>query len=206
MHTVGRGPTCEIKLDGYVRISNRHCFIFCKQNNADPLNPYLEAWVEDNSANGTFLNKDRLKKNVPKLLHSGDELYLINPDLVRVANSGVTAEDVVKYTFMIMLSLPTPQDAMGNAVTISNKLINGTAKSMYSHMSSNDDNSSSSASNVDGSLERKNTVFRLLDKGRNINDFYVFKEVLGSGAAGMVYRGISKETGRDWAVKVAIFE
>jgi serine/threonine protein kinase len=28
------------------------------------------------------------------------------------------------------------------------------------------------------------------------------RELLGSGTSGQVFRGVSKETGRDWAVKI----
>lgn len=194
VHTIGRSGHCSIKFENYARISNRHCSIFCKQNFSDPLRPYLEAWIEDTSANGTMINKDRLKKNVPRLLHNGDELHLINPDLARVPNSGVSAEDVAKHSFTITLNLPTPVDAIGQNTAIDTSSFNISAMQNV-HISS----STKDTSNM---LERNSTVHRLLNQNRNINDYYVLKELLGSGAAGLVYRSISKETGRDWAVKV----
>lgn len=196
VHTIGRSAQCAIKFENYSRISNRHCSIFCKQNLSDPQHPYLEAWIEDTSANGTIINKDRLKKNVPRLLHNGDELNLINPDLVRVANSGVTAEDVAKFSFIVTLDLPTPPDALGEALTASGNVRSGLTGLFNAPENGQNNN------NNNNSLTRNNTVHRLLNQNRNISDYYVLKELLGSGAAGLVYRGISKETGRDWAVKV----
>jgi tRNA A-37 threonylcarbamoyl transferase component Bud32 len=198
VHTIGRSSHCSIKFENYSRISNRHCSIFCKQNFSDPSNPFLEAWIEDTSANGTIINKERLKKNVPRLLHNGDELHLINPELARIHNSGITAEDVTKHSFTITLNLPSPLDTIGKNQASEMSAFDISAMQNIEIGSS----SSSSADQTRNMLVRNSTVHRLLNQNRNINDYYVLKELLGSGAAGLVYRSISKETGRDWAVKI----
>jgi serine/threonine protein kinase len=103
-----------------------------------------------------------------------------------VANAGVTLDDIDRYSYVIMLNLSTPADPISRAL----------ASSMEVDMGG-----PTVSSNANG-LQRLNTVQRLLNQNRNIDEFYLFKDLLGSGAAGLVYRGISKETGRDYAVKV----
>lgn len=178
---LGRGPTCNIRFTNSPRISNKHCTLFCKMNQVDRNNPYLEAWIEDLSANGTFLNRSlKLKKNVPRLLRTGDEIYMVNPDLVRLGGSGVAESDILMNSFTIILNLPNPTQGV-------------ISESLRSHTMSKKPTKE---------LGRSSTVIRLLNQQRNIRDHYEFRELLGSGAAGQVYRGIQKDTGRDWAVKI----
>jgi serine/threonine protein kinase len=180
--TIGRALQCHIKFDLSPRVSNRHCMIYCKMNRADPTNPYLEAWIEDTSANGTFLNRNqRLQKNVPRLLRTGDEISLVNPELTRISNVDISEETVQRNSFIVVLDLPNPQQhARSSAVTRRQEMLD----------------------NIQRGLVRSNTVIRLLGQHRNIYDYYDICELLGTGAAGHVYRGIKKDTGKEWAVKV----
>lgn len=67
LHLLGRGNQCNIKFLSSPRISNKHCMIYCKYNYVDKEHPRLEAWIEDLSANGTFINRStRLVKNIPR--------------------------------------------------------------------------------------------------------------------------------------------
>jgi serine/threonine protein kinase/pSer/pThr/pTyr-binding forkhead associated (FHA) protein len=183
VYTLGRSSQCGIKFDT-PRISNRHCIIYCKMNNTNPAQPYLEAYVEDCSANGTFINnKIKLKKGVPRLLHTGDDIGLLNPALLQQANTDVTEEDFLKNTFHVMLNLPHQNKANGLS----------SSKSLKSQMITK---------SLEDNFGRSNTVIRLLKQQRNIYDFYEIRELLGTGTSGEVYRGIKKDTGRDWAVKV----
>lgn len=178
---LGRGSACGIRFDLSPRVSNKHCTIYCKMNRADPTNPYLEAWIEDSSANGTFLKQSgRLQKNVPRLLRNGDEVSLINPELVRLAGANVTAVDVQRNSFSVLLDLPNPTARNNIASTRSQTMLR----------------------NLQNGLVRANTVIRLLDQQRNIQDFYEMRELLGTGAAGQVYRGIKKDNGTEWAIKI----
>ncbi|RYY87415.1 FHA domain-containing protein [archaeon] len=55
LYMVGRSSQCSLRIESSARISNRHCLIYCRENLADKQNPYLEAWVEDLSANGKHI-------------------------------------------------------------------------------------------------------------------------------------------------------
>lgn len=179
--SLGRAEQCDIRFNTSPRISNRHCIIFCKMNRQDPTNPYLEAWIEDTSANGTFLNKgQKLQKNVPRLLRTGDEISLINPELVRLPALNITEDVVQSNSFVVILDLPVPnQNTRANTVTRRQEMLG----------------------NLQRGLVRSNTVIRLLDQQRNIYDYYDVRELIGTGAAGHVYRGIKKDTGQEWAIK-----
>lgn len=180
--TIGRGTQNHICFDSCPRISNRHCMIYCKMNRVDPTNPFLEAWIEDLSANGTFLIKgQRLQKNVPRLLRTGDEISLINPDLISIPALNITEDIVRRNSFIVIVDLLNPNQQKRPATVTRRQEMIG---------------------NLQNGLIRSNTVVRLLNQQRNIYDFYDMGELLGSGAAGHVYRGIKKDTGQEWAVKV----
>lgn len=180
LYTLGRSNKCSLKFDYSPRISNNHCSIYCQENRVDSKRPFLEAWIEDKSANGTFLNrKIRLKKNVPRLLRSGDQISLVNPDLVKILGPGViTQDDVARCSFTVLLELPLPPVGFLRNIL---------------HVSNNNSNRV---------LTRSTTVMRMLNKERNVEDFYEFKEVLGTGTSAQVYHGIQKDTGKSFAVKV----
>eukprot|EP01039_Chlorochromonas_danica_P005844 gene5846-6436_t len=178
LYLIGRGGNCNPRLTTSPRISNKHCLIYCKPNRADSENVYLEAWIEDLSANGTYLNKDiKLKRNVPRLLRTGDEIHFINPALVNMANYDVTAEDLIRNSFLVVIDLPAPPKSSNR--TLRSQTI---AKEIQ--------------------IGRSNTVITLLSQNREFYDYYEMRELLGEGACGRVFLGIDKATGREWAVKV----
>lgn len=51
-------------------------FLYCS-----PVDGKLIPYLEDNSANGTFVNKIKVEKGVRRTLRNGDHVALINPDL-----------------------------------------------------------------------------------------------------------------------------
>lgn len=180
LYWIGRGSSCNPRLLTSPRISNKHCIIYCRPNKAKIDNSYLEAWIEDLSANGTYLNKDiRLQKNVPRLLRSGDEIHFINPTLVNTPNMNVTNEDLVRNTYLVVIDLPKPN--LGNTRTL---------------------RSSTLTKELQQIIGRSTTVATLLDQNRNFFHFYELREQLGEGGYGAVYVGVDKATGRDWAVKL----
>lgn len=74
-HIIGRSQQCDVIYE-HVRISNRHCKIYCERERE---NSPLEVFIEDSSANGTFINKTiKLQKGTRRLLHTGDEISLIS--------------------------------------------------------------------------------------------------------------------------------
>jgi serine/threonine protein kinase len=221
MELFGRGSSCSIRFQQSPRISNKHCMIYCKLNNADISNPILEPWIVDLSANGTFINRTiRLVKDTPRLLHHRDEIFLVNPDLARQVNaSSAIAEDIALNSFVVMLNLPMPQvdELIATARTRSSHFnislmassslhFNSTPHHQYNNNHNNHNNnhgvnSGTSMSIGTGIVHRTSTVNRLLSKCRNIHDFYEIRALLGTGTSGQVYHAISKENGMNWAVK-----
>eukprot|EP01031_Cornospumella_fuschlensis_P035888 gene35888-43529_t len=179
-YLIGRSSQCSIKIESSARISNRHCLIYCRENLADKQNPYLECWVEDLSANGTYLNTNtRLVKNTPRLLRSGDELHLINPALVHIPGSNVNNQELLRNTYLVSIDLPMPH-AQSTRVTRAQTVSRGLLQEV---------------------MGRSNTIVRLLNQDRSIREFYEMKQELGRGTSGVVYLGIQKATGREWAIK-----
>jgi calcium/calmodulin-dependent protein kinase I len=83
VHILGRSARCDVRYKD-PRISSVHCRVFCMFNHVSLAH---EVFIEDASANGTFLQTNntmtsgiqRLVKGVPRQLRTGDEVYLVNP-------------------------------------------------------------------------------------------------------------------------------
>ena len=118
---------------------------------------------------------------LPGKLSNGDVVHLINPDMMRVGTVKLSEEDFLDNSFAVLLDLPTPKPQQAVFSHLTNSL----------HHAAAQDNQNATG----GTFGRSNTVIRLLNQSRNIQDFYEFRELLGSGAAGQVYRGIKKDTG-----------
>ncbi len=198
LYSIGRSSLNSIRFDYSPRISNQHCIIYCKQNLAfDRNRPFLEAFIEDLSANGTFVNNTRLTKNTPRQLHNADVIALINPKLPSTPETNTTTQDVDRCSFIVTLELFNPMLRQPKKATRSmQKSIGGDGSGSGSTASS----SSSSQSMV--GIGRSNTVIRLLTQKRSIFDFYEFRELLGQGGVAAVHLGIKKDTGSPWAIKI----
>lgn len=189
VHNLGRSPDCQIKFD-HQRISNIHCTLFCMKSlieSVDMDDDNYDIYIEDYSANGTFINREtRLKKGVRRLMHNGDEVSLINP-LSKKKDNLVTDDDIQRASFIIRV--PPRKKTL---VSVKERGIN-------SHYPMSIVENQSTAAAV--AMQRQNTVFRLLHQERHILDYYTLKNELGSGASGLVYRGINKQTGIEYAIK-----
>ena len=118
---------------------------------------------------------------VRRVLHDGDLVSLVNPDVNRPG--AATPGDVEAASFFVHIFLPTDKPTKSfNAIT-SVLRAGGDGKGLP-HM-------------------RSATVTHLLGQERNIFDYYDQKELLGSGANGQVYRCIHKVDGHECAVKVS---
>ncbi|KAJ1901759.1 serine/threonine protein kinase [Kickxella alabastrina] len=68
-YQIGRHKRCDVQINN-PHISNHHCLIYrVESENA--------VYIEDTSTNGTFLNKERMERNIPVRLHDGDEIQLV---------------------------------------------------------------------------------------------------------------------------------
>ena len=109
VYTLGRSKKCSYQYqDKDLRISNNHCTIFCRVNEALDkslkIADRLEVWIEDTSANGTYVNRDgtRLSKGVARIIRHGDVVHLVNPMLGK-ASDGTLSEECTKNSFMLMM-------------------------------------------------------------------------------------------------------
>lgn len=176
LYTLGRSKNCNFVFHQKC-ISNEHCLLYCLRDAKNTLCPY----IEDSSANGTFINKStRLKKGVRRLLHNGDMISLVNPESRKVLAS---ARDVELASFFVQLYLPSGDNVKSNANgVLSRCLSNGQSAKELHNM-------------------RSATVMSLLGQERDIFDYYDKKDLIGSGGNGQVYRCIHKVDGHEVAVK-----
>jgi serine/threonine protein kinase len=78
-------------------ISNQHCRILCDTTSA--------VYLEDQSGNGTFVNQTtELRKGQLRLLHSGDEICLVNATTLRkkIASARLLQKVLLQYTFIFV--------------------------------------------------------------------------------------------------------
>jgi hypothetical protein len=108
MHILGRSERhCNVVLPRELkRVSNVHCKIYCMESVND--RNKVQAWVEDHSNNGTYVNQDtRLSKGVPRKLWDRDEISLIAPVCPnKNQDPAVYAEERMKATFIFRMLHP----------------------------------------------------------------------------------------------------
>ncbi|KAI9017731.1 kinase-like domain-containing protein [Gaertneriomyces semiglobifer] len=75
-YLIGRHRECDVKLDGPLVISNRHCLIFRRKAWKKEIDGMEEqVFIQDLSTNGTYVNGENLKRKIQRL-YSGDRIQL----------------------------------------------------------------------------------------------------------------------------------
>mmetsp|Transcript_7562 Transcript_7562/g.9837 ORF Transcript_7562/g.9837 Transcript_7562/m.9837 type:complete len:704 (-) Transcript_7562:196-2307(-) len=159
LYKLGRGSKNDF-ISSDKRVSTNHCSIYCMRPN--PSGP-LEVFIEDSSSNGTWINGSiRLRKD-KRLLNTGDDICLLNPDPPKCPDREQYEKDIQANSL--------------NFVNLSGR-----------------------------GLKKAKTLFRTqtgsVDRSRQLDDFFVRREMLGTGTSGKVYRVIERKTGMEYAVKV----
>lgn len=161
---------------GKSMVSNRHCRIFSQQTQYGT----TQVYVEDNSGNGTFINQQtHLRKGENRILHSGDEICLVNVETLRkrISSHRILQLVLQQFSFIFVQSKPRKSCVNPRAMNYSfaaKQLIGGTdAVPRGSPRSS-----------------------------RRIETVYDIREVLGDGTSGQVRRAIHRQTGEEYAVKI----
>lgn len=161
---------------GKSMISNRHCRIF-QQNNGNQI------FIEDNSGNGTFINQQtHLRKGETRILHSGDEICLINMQTLRkkIQSERMIQMILQQFSFIIVQSK--------------------TRKSCVNPRAMNYNFGGNYFRNT--KTEQQSPHASETSPIRRIENFYDMREVLGDGTSGQVRRAIHRQSGEERAVKI----
>ena len=172
-YVLGRSRGCDIPVDNK-RVSSKHCLIFCDYTQAR-----MRVYLQDQSVNGTYINDafTKLSKGEKIELRSGDEIYLLNPRcLLDAPDNLVLKEELYSASFSFV--------NIRDRIAANREVIPATGLMEKSVVSVLVSSSSSSSS-----------------KGRNIEDFYIIGDKIGSGMSGQVYFCIERATQRRCAVK-----
>lgn len=163
---------------GKSMISNRHCRIFQQQNEN-------QIFIEDNSGNGTFVNQQtHLRKGETRILHSGDEICLINIETIRKKISSYRVIQMVLQQFSFIFVESKQRKSCVNPRAMNYNF-------GRNHLgNSKNENEMQAPSVSDTSAIRR------------IETFYDIREVLGDGTQGQVRRAIHRQSGEERAVKI----
>lgn len=77
--------TTALKDWAHAMISNRHCRIYCMlRPTVEAATTDMDVYIEDTSGNGTLINNTTLlRRGEKRILHTGDEICLVNPTTLR---------------------------------------------------------------------------------------------------------------------------
>lgn len=181
---LGRSKKCDVTADiarnvkysereissmewGKSMISNRHCKIVQES-------PGGPVYIEDTSGNGTFINQQtHLKRGQTRILHSGDEICLVNADTLRKRITSPRALELVLQQFSFIFVQSKARKPCVNPRAMNYAMRNASMKPDLSPRSS-----------------------------RRIETLYDLREILGDGTSGQVRRAIHRQSGKEFAVKV----
>jgi len=131
--------------------------------------------LEDHSGNGTFVNQTvHLAKGHQRMLHSGDEICLVNPHNLRrkTISARILRNVLQQYTYVLVLS---------------NRIVRPCVNPR--------------AMNYSG--RRHPDIGAVSPRSaRRIEAHYDIREILGDGTSGQVRRAIHRQSGKEYAVKV----
>lgn len=156
--------------------SSRSCSIGGMQQQQTPMAPQIV--IEDHSGNGTFVNQSvHLGKGHQRMLHSGDEICLVNAETLRkrIASSRMLQTVLQQYTYVLVLTNKPKRPC-----------VNPRAMNYVG---------TQTAASVDRGLASPRSA-------RRVEAHYEIREILGDGTSGQVRRAIHRQTGQEYAVKV----
>jgi serine/threonine protein kinase len=192
----------------------------------------FEVYVENMSANGTLINQTTLlQKGEKRLLHSGDEICLVNPNVLskKCRSRRILNTIAQNYSFVFVneqqkrrnhhhpslvmtiagLSLYPPKRKQGcvNPRAMNYFNTNNTTNTAITNNNSNNNRPNHpNGSRVGPSHGDKSPTHRPHHHpsswARRIEAVYDLREVLGDGTCGQVRRAIHRSTGEQCAVKI----
>ena len=175
-YTIGRSSKCDVTVaDTWV--STTHCMVYC-----DYTQPKLRMFIEDCSANGTYVNDSltRLRKNERMELKSGDEIFLLNPR---------KPENVTKlYASFVYINLRERMVAFREISYAPVRMLTGFTKL--------------SPGAVQNGIANAPINPHSMPYAPHIEDKYIIGDQIGSGMSGQVYFCVNKVTKEHYAVKM----
>jgi serine/threonine protein kinase/pSer/pThr/pTyr-binding forkhead associated (FHA) protein len=217
-YTLGRRQTCDIRFSMPI-VSQLHCKIYCTiysgnrnddNNDADEYdNRIMAVWIIDLSSNGTFVNGEKLIKNLPRQLYGNDVVSLMNPTCIGTEIPNTTKiyrrEDLDDNSFSILVFT---DDYYSNMRDESNSFEGETLNlsgndNMNTHPNNkNKRNNNDNLSIIGNNRQQLRRAMSIFNKDSNITDHYTVSDMLGAGATAEVYLAICKLTGIRYAVKI----
>jgi hypothetical protein len=179
-YNIGRSRSCDITVEDK-RVSSSHCLIYC-----DYTQVRLRVFIEDSSANGTFINDSltRISKGERLELKSGDQIYLINP-----RNMHTSIDKMAEFTFVNIRERLVGQRVVAPAPT-------STVIAQPEYQLQQQDAMSPSSS-----IEKVGSGLSVVTSS-HIEEHYIIGDQIGSGMSGQVYFCLHRATNAQCAVKV----
>lgn len=228
-YTLGRSNKCDVivaKTPGEVdalqdwahaMISNRHCRIFCMLKTTTA-STSMDVYVEDTSGNGTLINNATLlRRGEKRILHTGDEICLVNPATLRKKiRSNEMLRDLKRHhsfifvnvfqqqfhSMSILASVRQRQPRSGPMPPPSSKQKGIVDVRATNNHSFRRPGLLSPVSSIDAVSRTSRRVSPRRQMPRRVEEEYDIRDVLGSGTCGEVRRAIHRQTGEQLAVKV----
>jgi hypothetical protein len=182
-YVIGRSTKADIVVnDG--RVSAHHCAVYCDYSEAR-----LRVFIEDMSANGTFVNDSliRLTKGKRLELKTGDEIFLVNPRTLE-SRPGGTGNSAA-FLYINLRERMFVERTIGYAPSSSSA---GAGGGGYG-------NTGGGGGRVG---TRSGSAGAAAPASPHFEDLYVIGDQLGSGMSGQVHLCMCRQTREHCAVKI----
>jgi hypothetical protein len=216
-YSFGRSPECDIQavkpttVDdkheiarqdwAYGMISNQHCRLYCC---LDETSNNMQVFVEDSSGNGTLVNQTiLLRRGEKRILHSGDEICLVNPETLekKVRSSTALRELLQRHSFVFVNVQQQQRPSLLPSLFSSGQFSSGKCKAAVNPRETRQHSFPIPAGRaVQHSIS--SLQHRVSPIHRRVEEDYDIRDLLGSGTVGQVRRAIHRQTGQERAVKI----
>jgi hypothetical protein len=150
------------------RISSKHCLLYCNYKMGK-----LCVYIEDIGVNGTYVNNihTKISKGERLEIKSGDEIFLVNPRTVR--------KDGTSNAVFMFVNMQDKLTANRDVKPAPERIRNSSDQTQLTFSSNQNE-------------------LVLFEHQRNIEDYYVIGEHLGSGVSGAVHLCVQRTTGKHY--------
>jgi serine/threonine protein kinase len=190
-------------------VSNKHCTVYCMLSSNG--GGGMDVFVEDSSGNGTIVNGTiLLKRGEKRLIHTGDEICLVNPHPLqkKIRNPDLVQLVQRRYTY-IFINVFQQQQAISSGKrkrvmpppsSVKRRIGAVDPRSMVHRSIENHLNAGHRSSPKARTVMAANSTPETT--GKRVEEYYDIRDTLGTGTCGEVKRAISRLTGKEFAVKI----